>query len=631
LSATSLPGKALTSGASAVFGRAITARGTISLSGASASDPFEVDAYDSGVGPYDPITNRVAAGDIATVSTGTKAISLNLADVCGTAGTGPGGKFVLKNSAIGDLNWCATSTGVEPGWTNADMNYVLPTNLPPSGVPTLPLTVTSVSGSNIIYLTADSSTAIYQTANFTSGGSAQPLIVTGHSTLYVTGDFKIQGTGYIYIAPGASLTLYVGGQATISGNGFVNADGEPARFNYIGLAGNTKINYSGGSDFFGTINAPQADVTISGGANIYGAVICNTFTGSGSAGVHYDIRLTRPVITVPADLVLECPADSSTNVTGVATARGGCSDLTISYSDAVTSGCGGSKVIARTWTATDTCGDSVSAVQTITVRDRTPPSLFAPADVVLPFTADTSPNHTGVATAQDGCSSVSVSYADAATGNADGSITLARTWTATDACGNSASAVQATTLSAPLALVLPTQGNLSVSDLQPLVVINTASNPNGTAGALNYQLISAPPGATIDANGVISWTPTLAQSPSTNMFTTVVTLTIPSPYGDATVSATNSFLVMVSGPFDNLDMLVDSDGEGLTNLVEYAVGSDPHNPADGGEGLIIFITQDQCSRAPVAIPAGGFGRQARLALRCRACARGERDPAGQHF
>ena len=61
------------------------------------------------------------------------------------------------------------------------------------------------------------------------------------------------------------------------------------------------------------------------------------------------------------------PGDTRTNVTGVATAQDDCGKVTVSYSDAVTNGCGGTKVIARTWTATDLCGNSTSAVQTITV------------------------------------------------------------------------------------------------------------------------------------------------------------------------------------------------------------------------------------------------------------------------
>src|SRR5262249_40625352 len=121
-------------------------------------------------------------------------------------------------------------------------------------------------------------------------------------------------------------------------------------------------------------------------------------------------------------------------------------------------------------------------------------------------------------------------------------------------CGNSASAVQTITLDAPGALILPNQGNVFLTDLTTLTVTNTATNPNVPANPLTYQLVNPPAGATIDSNGIITWTPTPNQSPSTNVFTTVVSTTVTSAAGTSTVSATNSFLVIVSGPYDGIDL-----------------------------------------------------------------------------
>lgn len=274
---------------SALFSRAITARASITLNGA-----FVVDAYNSVLGPYDPVTNRTAAGDVATSSSGKGAITVNAATVCGTAATAPGGTIVIHSGAIGDLAWCATQTGIEPGWSNDNVNITWTTNLPPSGVPTIPATVTSVSGSNITWLAADSSVAIYKVSSFTTRNSAEPLVVNGHCTLYVTGDFTIEGSGYVEILPGASLTLYVGNRTAISGSGVVNDGGNPSDFTYIGLESNQTVAYSGHTAFYGTINAPQADVKMTGSDGTYGAIICNTYTGSGAANLHYDTSLATP-------------------------------------------------------------------------------------------------------------------------------------------------------------------------------------------------------------------------------------------------------------------------------------------------------------------------------------------------
>jgi hypothetical protein len=48
-----------------------------------------------------------------------------------------------------------------------------------------------------------------------------------------------------------------------------------------------------------------------------------------------------PVISAPPDLVLEYPADTGTNVTGVAVAQDACGSVSVFYySDIVTNGCG---------------------------------------------------------------------------------------------------------------------------------------------------------------------------------------------------------------------------------------------------------------------------------------------------
>jgi hypothetical protein len=133
--------------------------------------------------------------------------------------------------------------------------------------------------------------------------------------------------------------------------------------------------------------------------------------------------------------------------------------------------------------------------------------------------------------------------------------------------------------------------------LTTLIVTNTATNPNVAAGPLSYQLVDPPSGAAINNNGVITWTPTLAQSPSTNLIITIASLTDSSSGGSSTVSATNSLTVIVNGPYDGINLsdptqaLADNDGDGLSNLIEYALGSDPRNAADAKTGIMLWTSQ----------------------------------------
>src|SRR6185369_2440118 len=146
--------------------------------------------------------------------------------------------------------------------------------------------------------------------------------------------------------------------------------------------------------------------------------------------------ITPPSITGPANLTLECPAVTTTNATGVATAQDGCGSVSISYSDVVSNTCANTKVISRTWSATDTCGNLATSLQTITVRDTTPPTITAPANLTLECPAVTTTNATGVATAQDDCGSFSITYSDVGPNTCLNSRIISRTWLAIAACGN---------------------------------------------------------------------------------------------------------------------------------------------------------------------------------------------------
>ena len=140
---------------------------------------------------------------------------------------------------------------------------------------------------------------------------------------------------------------------------------------------------------------------------------------------------------------------------------------------------------------------------------------------------------------------------------------------------------------------LLSQTNHVIDVLTTLTVTNAGSDVDSPFSVLSYQLVGSPAGAGVGANGVISWTPSQAQGPSTNIFTTVVT-----DNGLPALSATNSFTVIVTGTYAGIDLTdpvqaaADPDGDGRSNLLEYALGTDPRNPADGKDGALFGTAQD---------------------------------------
>ena len=152
---------------------------------------------------------------------------------------------------------------------------------------------------------------------------------------------------------------------------------------------------------------------------------------------------TAPELSIPADYTAEC---SDELILDDATATDNCGEVTIEVSSETTAGdCDGSYTVTRTFTATDDAGNSSSATQTITVEDTTAPEFTSvPADYTVEC-SDEMPMDD--ATASDNCSDVSITVSsDTIAGDAAGNYTIVRTFTATDACGNSTQATQTITV-----------------------------------------------------------------------------------------------------------------------------------------------------------------------------------------
>ena len=123
-----------------------------------------------------------------------------------------------------------------------------------------------------------------------------------------------------------------------------------------------------------------------------------------------------------------------------------CSAVTISEPvDVVSDGsCGTSYTIHRTWTATDGCGNATDHTQTIMVTDQVAPTFTSfPADVTYTSGADVADE---APTASDDCNDVSITSVDAVDNSNIEITVITRTWTATDACGNSTSQDQIITV-----------------------------------------------------------------------------------------------------------------------------------------------------------------------------------------
>src|SRR5439155_1508100 len=129
--------------------------------------------------------------------------------------------------------------------------------------------------------------------------------------------------------------------------------------------------------------------------------------------------------------------------------------------------------------------------------------------------------------------------------------------------------------SAPVLTVLTNQ---TVDELSTLILTNKVIDPDIPVNTLTFSLVSAPPGMTLDAGtGVLTWTPTEAQGPSTNLITIKV-----SDDGSPPLSAVKNVTIIV----DEVNSAPTLNGQAnqtineLTTLVLTNTATDVDLPSD---------------------------------------------------
>jgi gliding motility-associated-like protein len=206
------------------------------------------------------------------------------------------------------------------------------------------------------------------------------------------------------------------------------------------------------------------------------------------------IVITRPpvVVFVPGPITTNCvlgrdyttlfgtPQFSHTPYDGLT--------LTITFSDATSvNGC--IRTFTRTWTATDRCGMTTTASQTITVVDNLPPVFTMPKPADITVNCDAIPPVVNL-TAYDSCAGNMTIVPTETRQNTPGACAnnyrLIRTWTANDGCGNVANLTQIITVqdtTRPVFNMAPPKDTIVNCDAVPAAPVLTASD-NCTPGVI---------------------------------------------------------------------------------------------------------------------------------------------------
>ena len=225
------------------------------------------------------------------------------------------------------------------------------------------------------------------------------------------------------------------------------------------------------SDVTVTFSDADGDMTCSGLTEVIRTFTAMDACGNSSTAVQVITFVDDEAPTGAAtDATVSCSEyDSSVEFGSYETSDNCSGDVTVTWMETSSTedGQAGCFEVVREYTFTDACGNSSTAMQSITVVDDEAPVLSAiDAEVVLQC-GDAIPD---APTATDNCSSVEVTFEDVDNGlSCSGEMSFIRTYTATDACGNSSSVTQsisyddviAPTFTAPADVTLECDSDLS--------------------------------------------------------------------------------------------------------------------------------------------------------------------------
>lgn len=254
-----------------IFDSAILVRDRISLasntllSGYNSADPTDTDA-DLKIGTTSTLADRITLGPGTVVN---------------------GDIFVGVDGDPG--------SGVGAGGTVNGLKYAL-LDEPPFPVitaPPLPNKGTSLSAAGTTLTIGPGDTGKYTNISLTKGTYDGILEVTGGDVvLHITGDIDLGQSCEIIVRPGSSLTIYVDGNVNLDNSmGINNQAGHVKDFSLYATGTNQVFNLKAKSSIFGTVYAPNVDITLYPGAEIHGALVGNTVTVKSGAQFYYDEAL----------------------------------------------------------------------------------------------------------------------------------------------------------------------------------------------------------------------------------------------------------------------------------------------------------------------------------------------------
>lgn len=296
------------------FTGALKATGSFDGPGASGW----VDSYDAKNGAYSFVADNPASPLYSYSQNGNVAV--------GTSSFSEGGP-IYGNVTTDGGNVTHSGTSI-----SGTIDNNVPFTIPPLLKPTYPTGYSSASsgsatispggasGNSNFYVISGSSSNLTINA-YTSGGKTYEtrvtIVVNGDlgnvsiakgvvAQIFFTGDFSAKGTNIDNnnVDGSWSGVYQYDGTATPPASTLVSRAGALQFYGVSPTDGSYQsISIKSPGDFWATVYAPNANMSMTGNPDVYGAIVVHNFTGNGNTGFHYDMEINQ-VGGIPIDYQL---------------------------------------------------------------------------------------------------------------------------------------------------------------------------------------------------------------------------------------------------------------------------------------------------------------------------------------
>jgi Tfp pilus assembly protein PilX len=255
-------------------------------------------SFNSSAGTY-AATETASGGNIGTNGNFSETGGVVINGSLSTPKSGTG----ACSSASPDALTTSGGSSVTGGEIALSAAVSMPTPSAPS--PTPPTTAANVPSSGGCGGVAGCSTIVaYSSLAFAPGQYGNINTSNGITVHLSAGTYNINS---LTMAGGTSLVLDstpvviniagtgVGTALSLSGGALDNSGGVPANLQFV-YGGSDAIALAGGTGSYAVVYAPNAPVTMSNGADWYGAIVGSTINNSGGTAVHFDRAITNSLV-----------------------------------------------------------------------------------------------------------------------------------------------------------------------------------------------------------------------------------------------------------------------------------------------------------------------------------------------